>query len=318
MQTNYHDHSNLSLAKEERETLRARRPVLELRAHAMKAIRSFFEGQGFLEVFTPVRIPTPALEDYIEAVPSGNQWLRTSPEFHMKRMLAAGYEKIYQTGPCFRREECGSRHRLEFTMLEWYRVNGNWLDVLNDAEQLLALCAQETKGTTALSFRGTTIDLGKPWECIPVEEAFRRFADADLDSCIASGDFETVLCEKVEPNLGTRGRPTALTEYPLACSGLSQQIPGNPNRVERWEVYVCGLELGNACSELCDAEEQSRRFHATWDLRVREGRDLYALDQPFLDMMRVGMPTAAGVAIGLDRLIMLLSGEDDISSTVAF
>ncbi len=318
MEKCYQDNPNYRTAQEERGLLRTRRHALELRAAMMKSIRTFFEKNGFLEVFTPVRIPTPALEDYIEAVPSGNQWLRTSPEFHIKRMLAAGYEKVYQTGPCFRREECGKRHRLEFTMLEWYRVHGNWMDVLQDAEQLLAQCARETTGKTLLSFRGKSIDLGTPWERITVEEAFRTFADANLDQCIAEGEFETVLCEKVEPNLGTRGCPTALTEYPLACSGLSRQIPGNPNRVERWEVYVCGLELGNACSELCDAEEQARRFRATWDLREREGRDLYALDQPFLDMMRVGMPPAAGVAIGLDRLVMLLSGEDDIANTVAF
>jgi lysyl-tRNA synthetase class 2 len=203
-------------------------------------------------------------------------------------------------------------------MLEWYRSGADWMDVLQDGERLLEHCAGRAAGRTECAFRGRTIRLDRPWEKLTVEEAFRRFADADLEDCIASGEFETVLCEKVEPSLGTRGVPTALTEYPLACSGLSRQIPGRPNRVERWEVYVCGLELGNACSELCDPQEQSRRFQATWELRRREGRDLYALDQPFLDMMRVGMPPAAGVAIGLDRLVMLLGGIDDISETAAF
>lgn len=312
------DKCDLEAARAERILLAARRPRLELRAKALSATRAFFEEAGFLEINTPVRIPTPALEDYIEAVESGSQWLRTSPEFHLKRVLAAGYDKIYQIGPCFRKDECGKRHRLEFTMLEWYRANGIWLDVLEDTQKLLAFVAEKCLGKTVCSFRGRTLELAQPWEQITVEEAFSKFAGVNLDECIANGEFEQVLVDKVEQHLGINGRPTALTEYPLACSGLSRQIPNRPNRVERWEVYVAGLELGNACSELAEPVEQTRRFRECALLRQREQRPVYKLDQPFLDAMRVGFPPAAGVAIGMDRFFMLLSNTDDINEVTAF
>ena len=314
----WQDEPDLKAAASERDFLRRQRPVLELRASLLNAIRQFFQSEGFLELFTPVRIPTPALEDYIEAVPSGEQWLRTSPEFHMKRLLAAGYDKIFQTGPCFRREEQGARHRTEFTMLEWYRAGEDWLKVLDDTQQLLVYAAKQVLGCTVCRFRGHTLDLSLPWEEFTVEEAFRRFAKCDLDECIADGSFEEVLCTAVEPHLGVNGRPTALTEYPLACSGLSAQIPDSPNRVERWEVYVAGLELGNACTELAEPIEQTRRFMECTLLRAREHRDIHRLDQPFLDAIRLGFPKAAGVAIGLDRLIMLFADLDHINQTNAF
>jgi len=312
------DKPDLNAARAERQLLSQRKNTLQLRAKALAATRRFFDQKGFMEVNTPVRIPTPPLEDYIEAIPSGSKWLRTSPEFHMKRLIAAGYGNIYQIGPCFRRDECGKRHLVEFTMLEWYRTGGIWLDVLQDTMQLLEAVARETLGTTKCRFRDRELDLSLPWEQISVEDAFRKFADCDLDDTIAKGKFEEVLVEKVEPHLGINGRPTALTEYPLACSGLSKQIPGNPNRVERWEVYVAGLELGNACSELADPVEQTRRFRACAELRHREQRDIYDLDQPFLDAIRVGMPDTAGVAIGMDRLFMLITGINDIAEVNPF
>ena len=312
------DNPDLEASARERSDLAAKRGAIEMRARMMASIRRFFEAAGFLEVFTPVRIPVPALEDYIEAVPSGDAWLRTSPEFHIKRMVAAGYGKVFQTGPCFRREESGKRHLLEFTMLEWYRTGGDWLDVLDDGERLLKYVAQECLGVTVCEFRGRRVDLGEPWERMTVEDAFRRYAGVDLDKCISDGAFEEILVTKVEPNLGVNGRPTALTEYPLACSGLSKQIDGRPSRVERWEVYASGLELGNACTELAEPEEQTRRFVECTRLRLRERRDIYRLDQPFLDMIRLGFPQTAGVAIGLDRLLMALVGCDDIAKCVAF
>lgn len=311
------DSPDLPAARRERERLALLRPALETRARAMTATRDFFTSRGFLEVQTPVRIPTPALEDYIEAIPSGKHWLRTSPEFHMKRLLAAGYDKIFQLGPCFRRDEMGTRHLTEFTMLEWYRADAHWLDVQHDCAQLLTAVARAT-GPNTRHFRNRDIDLTQPWELITVEDAFNNFANRELDACIRDGLFEQVLVESVEPNLGINGRPTALTEYPLACSGLSKQIPGRPERVERWELYACGLEIGNACSELADPHEQIRRFRECTALRHREHRIEYPLDQPFMDAMRAGMPQAAGVAIGMDRLFMLLTGLDDISGVNAF
>ena len=144
-----------------------------------------------------------------------------------------------------------------------------------------------------------------------------RAGGSAVDAAIAAGAFEQVLVEQVEPHLGN-GRPTVLEEYPLACSGLSRPIPGRPNRVERWELYVAGLELGNACSELTDPDEQAARFAACAALRRSESRPVYPMDEPFMDALRAGLPPAAGIAIGLDRLLLILANRDDLADTVAF
>ena len=297
--------------------LLALRPALELRGRVLAALGEFFGSRGFLQVETPVRVLAPALEDYIDAEPSGNAWLRTSPELHMKRLLAAGYERLWQVGPCFRLGERGRRHRPEFTMLEWYRAHADWRDILHDTVALLRELARAATDSTVCRFRGQTLDLAVPWTEITVDEAFRRYAGVELDAAIAAGRFEDVLVSRVEPRLGLDA-PTILSEYPLACSGLSRQIPGRPDRVERWELYIAGLEIGNACSELVDAAEQRRRFAACAELRRAEGRTVYPLDEPFLAALTHGMPAAAGIAIGLDRLVMVLAGADSIEDVIAF
>jgi lysyl-tRNA synthetase class 2 len=303
--------SGLESGRWDTAALRALRPRLQRRAVIRQAARMFFGERGFLEVDTPVRIMAPALEDYIDAEPSGSCWLRTSPELHMKRLLAAGYERIFQLGPCFRMGEDGRRHLPEFQMLEWYRLNAGWRQVLDDTVAMLRFCAQAALGSCQCRFRGQLIDVGLEWEEMTVEEAFRQYAGADLDAAVHDGCFEQILVERVEPHLG-QGRPTVLSEYPLACSGLSQPLPGRPDRVERWEVYVAGLELGNACSELVDVAEQRRRFAATAALRAAENRAVYPVDEAFMTALDDGIPAAAGVAIGFDRLVMVLTGADDI------
>jgi len=302
---------------DDRSRLAARRPALVLRARVMAAVHGFLQDRGFVHVETPVRVAAPALEDYIDAEPSGRAWLRTSPELHMKRLLAAGYERIYQIGPCFRRGEAGRRHRPEFTMLEWYRLRAGWRDILQDTVELLRSTALAATGGTGCRFRGREVDLGAAWDEITVDEAFRRFAGTDVDAALAAGRFEEVLVSRVEPQLGLNV-PTVLSEYPLACSGLSRQIPGRPDRVERWEVYIAGMELGNACSELVDPAEQRRRFAACAELRRAEGRDVYPVDDAFMAALEAGMPPAAGIAIGMDRLVMVLAGADCIDDVVAF
>ncbi|NMA21352.1 MAG: EF-P lysine aminoacylase GenX [Lentisphaerae bacterium] len=288
-----------------------------MRARMLSSIRQWFEDAGFLAVETPVRLPAPALEDYIEAEPSGEQWLRTSPELHMKRLLAAGYEKIYQIGPCFRKDEKGSRHLPEFTMLEWYRLHGNWRDIQHDTEALLRKVLQDCLGKSTCTFRGKQVDFGSTWDEITVDAAFQKYAGRSLDACLEEGCFEQILVDKIEPQLGQQ-RPTFLSEYPLACSGLSQPIAGRPDRVERWELYVCGLELANACTELVNPQEQESRFEACAQLRRSEGRPVYPMDQPFMNALWMGLPGAAGIAIGLDRLVMILNNCDSISEVVPF
>ena len=304
-------------AAAERGRLASQRSVLALRARAMAALHRFFQARDFLHVETPVRVMAPALEDYIDAEPSGAAWLRTSPELHMKRLLAAGYERLYQVGPCFRHGERGQRHQPEFAMLEWYRLQADWRDILGDTVALLREVTREVTGGSLCRVRGVAIDVDAPWSEITVDEAFARYADTSLDAALAAGRFEEVLVAQVEPRLGL-GVPTVLSEYPLACSGLSRPIPGRPDRVERWELYLAGMELGNACSELVDAAEQRRRFAACAALRRADGRAVYPLDEAFLGALDLGMPPAAGIAIGLDRLVMALAGAASIDEVIAF
>jgi lysyl-tRNA synthetase class 2 len=308
---------DINAALAERRCLLDKRVALQTRARMLSSIRGWFDKADFLPVETPVRLAAPALEDYIEAEPAGHAWLRTSPELHMKRLLAAGYERIYQIGPCFRKDESGSRHLPEFSMLEWYRLHGDWRDIQRDSQALLRQVLKDCLGAGSCRFRGRRVDFAAEWEEITVDVAFQKYAGRSLDTCLAEGVFEQVLVELVEPRLGLE-RPTLLSEYPLACSGLSQPIPGCPERVERWELYVCGLELGNACSELIDPQEQERRFEECAQLRQNEGRPVYPLDQQFMNALWMGMPKAAGIAIGLDRLAMIICNCDEIDEVVSF
>ena len=317
--TQIHFDRNYAAAREDSRLLASKRPRLEVRAKMLATLRKWFADNGFLEIESPVRLPAPALEDYIDAVEAGEgRWLRTSPELHLKRMLAAGYEKIYEIGPCFRAGEAGDHHREEFTMLEWYRRGGDWRVLMDDIYNMVRTCARAiAPGKQTLPFRGKSICLDAPWEEMTVSEAFDRYADMPLDEAIRKGEFELQLCEKVEPNLGL-GAPLFLTEYPMECSGLAAPLPGKSGFVARWELYVAGLEIGNACSELVDPPEQERRFQATADLRERENRPVYPMDQPFMNAIWNGLASSAGTAIGLDRLAMVLTNAADIAEVRAF
>jgi lysyl-tRNA synthetase class 2 len=289
---------------DERALLNGRMPALRCRYRMLSAAREFLAREGFLEVETPVRIPTPALEDYIEAEPAGDAFLRTSPELHMKRLLAAGYDRIFQIGPCFRQGERGRWHLPEFTMLEWYRLEADHRDILRDTIGLVRhVLTRACGGNLCRSVRGCTVDFGVDWEELTVEEAFRRYANRDVDEAVARGEFERVLVERVEPHLGV-ARPTVLTEYPLACSGLSRPLPDRPDRVERWE--------------LVDYDEQAARFAACARLRASEDRPVYALDEPFMSALRRGLPPAAGIAIGFDRFVAVAMGADSLAEVTTF
>ncbi|MGN0866323.1 MAG: amino acid--tRNA ligase-related protein [Oligosphaeraceae bacterium] len=310
---------NLDAARRDALQLQSRRERLGQRARMLEALRAWFRGEGFLEVESPVRLPAPALEDYIDAVEAGQgAWLRTSPELHLKRLLAAGYPRLFEIGPCFRKGEAGDHHREEFTMLEWYRVEGTWRELMEDARGMIRQAVEALHpGRHILPFRGREIDFSGDWEEMTVEEAFRRHASVSLRQAIDSGEFEMILCTQVEPRLGCR-RPLFLTEYPLECSGLSAPLPGREGFVARWELYVAGLEIGNACTELADPAEQERRFQATADLRSRENRPVYPMDQKYMDALWKGFPLCAGTAIGLDRLAMVLTDARDIAQVRAF
>jgi len=273
-------------------------------------IREFFQSREFMEVETPVRLVTPALETHIDAEPSGDHFLRTSPEFHMKRLLAAGYENIYQIGPCFRRGERGDRHHPEYSMLEWYRTNADYNDILNDTKRLVTHLAECT------SYLGD-ITLADEWLIIPVAEAFTKWAGWNPVSDYNAARFDLDLVEKVEPAL-PRDRAVVLIDYPIEAGAFARRKPGSPQLAERWELYLNGLEIANAYSELIDADEQLARFEASAAERRAMNKPVYPLDDEFISAIKSGLPPCSGIALGVDRLLMVLVGAASLDEVIAF
>ena len=273
---------------------------LAVRADVLRRIRAFFDARGFLEVETPVRIPAPAPEPHIDCPASGAWFLRASPELQMKKLLAAGYARIWQMGPCFREGEKGSRHSPEFTMLEWYRARADYLDILSDMEALVADVLR------AFPACGVVVPEGG-FRRLTVREAYCTLAGWDPFAQWDQDRFDEDMALKIEPNLPRE--PTFLMDYPPAAASLSK-LRGDV--AERWELYVNGLELANAFTELTDAAEQRRRFEAARAERRALGEADYPLDEDFLRLLQF-MPPAGGVALGVDRLVMLAAGVSDIS-----
>ncbi|MBI5443983.1 MAG: EF-P lysine aminoacylase GenX [Deltaproteobacteria bacterium] len=297
------------------EGLARRAPALRARADVLRALRLFLERAGYLEVETPHRIPAPAPELHIDAVPSGPWYLHTSPELAMKRLLAAGYSRLFQVSRCFRAGERGRTHLPEFTLLEWYRAGADYGDLMEETEALLRSVAAAL-GVETLAWRGHRVSLDGPWEKVTVREAFRRHAGTSPEEALARGVFEEVLVERVEPHLGF-GAPAFLYDYPVRLGALARRKSEDPSLAERFELYAAGLELANGFSELTDAREQRERFTEEREERARAGKDPYPMPECFLhDLER--MPEAAGIALGVDRLVMLLVGAGEIDEVVAF
>ena len=272
---------------------------LAARASMMRTIRAFFDSRGFVEVETPVRIPAPAPEPHIDCPASGDWFLRASPELQMKRLLAAGLPRIYQIGPCFREGERGSRHAPEFTMLEWYRAKAGYMEIARDMEELVGEVLRTRWGASG----------PPPFAWITVREAYRRWAGWDPVEEWDQDRFDFDMATKIEPNLPKE--PLFLADYPAAAASLSKLKADDPRVAERWELYVGGMELANAFTELTDAAEQRRRFEAAREERRALGEADYPLDEDFLaDLQR--MPPAGGVALGVDRLAMLACGAASI------
>ena len=309
--------SSASDSDADRRRLAALRPALDARSRTLQAVRGFFTDRGFVEIDTPVRIPAPALELHIDAIPSADQYLRTSPELHMKRLLAAGYERIFQLGPCFRAGERGRLHNPEYTMLEWYRSPGDYLSVLDDAEGLVPGVARELLGDSRVRFGGRSIDLARPWPRMAVRDAFVQHAGWDPVAAFDADRFDFDLVGKVEPCLPL-DRPVVLMDYPIEAGALARPKPGQPTVAERWELYIGGVEIANAFSELTDASEQRRRFEQCAAERRAMGRAVYPMDEAFLAALERSMPASGGVALGIDRLVMILAGCESLDDVIAF
>jgi lysyl-tRNA synthetase class 2 len=288
---------------------------LENRAKILGAIRAFFNENGFLEMETPHRIPVPIPEAHIDLTVSGPWVLHPSPELCMKRMLARGFDRIYQICRCWRDGERGSHHLPEFTMLEWYRTHADYTAIMADCEALLRASARAV-GSGAVIRRGDrTIDLNRPWERLSVREAFFRYGGISMEEALEKDLFDEIMVCGIEPELGME-RPTILMEYPAERGSLAKKKVGEENIAERFELYIGGLELTNAFSELVDVEEQRKRFIRERTLREAAGKTAYPLPENFLkDLSRV--PPSAGIALGVDRLVMLLLEAETIDEVVA-
>ena len=296
--------------------------LLRERARIVSAIRRFFDGQGFVEVETAVRIDAPAPEEHIDCPPVvGGGYLRASPELQMKKLLAAGMDKIYQIGPCFREGERGSRHNPEFTMIEWYRKGANYLDIAEDLKSLVL-------GLMSLSgwedFRRETKDAREDFETLAVRDAYLRFAGWDPWENWDQDRFDFDMATKIEPAIRELGGGVFLMDYPPQAASLAKLSTALPTTnyqlpttyAERWEFYWDGMELANCFTELCDRDEQKRRFEKAKETRKLLKESDYPIDNEFIDCLP-NIESASGVALGIDRLVMVLTKTREISAVRA-
>lgn len=304
------------MAADEYERLFRLKPNLKRRAEIYQYVRSYFQQHEFLEVDTPVRVPVVAPELFITPITSEGWFLSTSPELHMKRMLAAGYSRLYQFCHCFRKGERGHHHNPEFTMLEWYRSGGDYLQMVADTEQIVLTLAQKLKLGSPIKYQGQIIDLSVPWSRVTVREAFLKSAGWDPVANPDSLRFDTDLCDRVIPGFAN-DRPTVIMDYPAPMASLARLKPGEPRIAERAEIFIGGLEIANAYSELIDRREQEERFRLEiTEIEAQHGREA-ELPRKFLDAM-AAMPECGGIALGVDRLVMLFCDAGSIDEVMPF
>lgn len=339
-----------------------KRKKLLIRASIIQAIRAFFVREDYLEIETPCRIPAPAPEAHIDAITSENLYLHTSPELCMKRMLAAGFPRIFQICKCFRSGERGERHLPEFSMIEWYTARAGYIDMMRQCEKLVQYIAwkidlnqgclvdkmdaerpegvltqsvgtrshgrssHEDKrvdpsplrinGDPVITYQRQRIDLSSPWDRITVADSFARYAGCSMKDAMNNDRFDEIIALQIEPHLGWQ-RPVFLYDYPKSMGSLAKLKTDNKDVVERFELYIGGMELCNAFTELTDPAEQRMRFVIENQTREKAGKAPYPMPEKFLQDLQF-MPEATGNALGIDRLVMLFTDTTIIDDVVAF
>jgi EF-P lysine aminoacylase GenX len=312
-------------------------------------IRNFFNAKGFLEAQTPILVKCAGQEPYLSPFKTsfGDEknkkykgFLITSPEYSLKKMLAGGFDKIYEMARVFRaNESLGGTHNPEFTMLEWYRANSDYKKIMEDTENLILFLNKKINRSNILNYQGQKINLTTPWQRISVKELFSKYANIDLDKTktlknfrnqakkskinVNSKDndwnsiFYDIFLNKIEPNL-PKDKPIIIYEYPLPQASLAKKKNKNSFYAERFEVYIAGLELANAFSELTDAKEQLSRLKEEQRLRTKLKKDIISIDKDFICALKLGIPPSGGIALGIDRLQMLLLNIKDINDLLLF
>jgi len=315
-------------------------------------IRKFFKERGFREMFTPILVPVPSVEANLEVfetqlrTATGKKrrgFLIMSPEYSLKKLLAAGAGNIFEITRSFRNEEEASgSHNPEFSILEWYRTNANYLMIMEDFEELFTKIVQVTrgdKGADKFTYQGQEYDLTRPWMRISVAEAFEKYAGIKTEAMLSETElmaeakkrgyqvaenttweqvFYQIFFNEIETKLKAARRPVFVYDYPASQAALSRKKAEDPRFAERFEVYLAGLELGNCFSELTDAAEQSLRLEADVAERKRLGKTEYPADADLIAALKSGVPETAGIAVGVDRLVMLAADAAGISETLLF
>jgi len=326
-----------------------------VRETVLSSIREYFHIRKFHEVETPIVIAHPPAESYLEVFETTlldrnrkptRAYLSTSPETSLKKLMVAGLGDCFAITKSFRNMETqSSMHNPEFTILEWYRIGADYRDIMQDCEELLLFIHRKVelaKGNTVqeniLRYKGAAVSLAAPWERLRVADAFKKWADVDFDEFldddrardiaakkgyqVESGStweqlYNQIFLNEVEPKLG-RGRPTILYDFPGVMGALARKKPGDPRYAERFEFYIEGLELGDCYSELTDWKEQDARFRHEMEEIRKSGRTVFLYDYDFIRALKEGLPACSGIAVGVDRLVMLFAGVDRVAETLFF
>ncbi|MCX5894874.1 MAG: EF-P lysine aminoacylase EpmA [Proteobacteria bacterium] len=287
--------------------------TLITRHRILKKIRQLFDDAGYVEVETPLRVRCPGIDLYIDAIGAeSGYFLSTSPELLMKRLLTLGMPRIYQITHAFRAHEQGAFHNTEFSLLEWYRVGTNYRGVLDETEELVKVILKEVNFE---HIDGSVFQF--PFSRISVDELFESIAGWKPSRDWNEDRYFLDWVEKIEPFLASQ-KGVFITDFPSPLSSLAKISPDNPRVCERFELFMDGLEIANAFSELTDAVEQDERFKESLLKRKNTGKELYEIDHKFIQALRDGMPECAGVALGIDRLIMAILGYKDIALVQTF
>lgn len=315
------------------------------RAKIIGLTRAFFEREGFVETETPIAVALPGQEPELSPVPvtlhdpqgrAHRYYLQTSPEFAMKKLLAAGFEKIFQICKCFRDyESFGGLHNPEFTMIEWYRANATYKDIMDDTERLFKFVAERLEIPTPPPLYLPLIK-GENWDRKTMKQVWQEFVGVSLDEYLEAPAMRTlarsrgyevrddepyedafykIFLNEIEPKLGTE-RPVFVYEYPAIMTSLSRICAHDSRYAERFELYIGGLELANAFGELTDAKEQKNRLEADRAKREATGRETYPVDSDFIAALLSGIPPTGGIALGVDRMVMFFTGASDINEVI--
>jgi len=321
------------------------REIYEKRLKITRLIREFFWSAGFEEAETPVAVRYPGQEPYLNPIPvsfhdpNGGEnkfYLQTSPEFAMKKLLAAGFGKIFQICKCFRDfEQFGGNHNTEFTMIEWYRAPGTLEEIMDDTESLLKYVAHEL-GISEVGYKGKRVQLDNVWERMSMREVWEKYIGVELNDYLTTEKmaqlaeergynveavepyedlFYKIFLNEIEPHLGPE-KPIMIYDYPGQMCSLSRLSKNDQRYAERFELYIAGLELADAFGELTDAVEQNKRLEADKEKRKQLGKESWSVDPDFISALKSGMPNAGGIALGVDRMIMLFTGAKDINEVI--